>query len=118
MPLGIPIGMIVGNNTKYCKGRKYLKQNKVDNVENKIKEIDKELELIKIRIDEIRVQLSNLFDEQKTNNDNIYLLESKIKSLKDFRNSVIDKYLSNNQEFEDFVEKESTLNKQKKLNKN
>lgn len=116
--VGLPLLIVASDIHNYRWNKKYLKQNKIEDVKNDIAENNKALELNKIALDKIETELFNLLNQQNLNNDSIYLLENRIKLLKGFRNEIINEYLSNNQEFEKVVEEKYNNNKKKILNKN
>lgn len=116
-PIIITMGIMFGNITPYYSSKKYLKQNKIEDVENELNENSKKIKINRKYIEELNEELNNLLTIKGELLSNIDLLENEINNITTIRTNIINEYLNNNLEFDNLFETEYNSTKQKKLNK-
>lgn len=104
-----------GDINNYRLAKRYLKNHKLEEVENEVSENNKKLNLQEKQLNNIERELSDSFNKQDEILNNIDLLESEVKILEDIRSSVINEYIKDNQELDVLINKEYEKENQKQL---
>lgn len=113
--LCIPGCIFAGDVNNYKLHKKYLKEHKLENVEKELAENSKELEFSKKHMDKLNIELNNFLNTQEDILNNINLLESEIKNIKNIRATVIEEYIKDNQELDILINNEYEKENQKQL---
>lgn len=103
---GILYCVFCGDVDGYRSKRKYLKKNKIKDVEKEIDENNKYLKSYDKEMNDIEIELSNLLIKQEEIKNKINLTETEIEKLEDIRNTVINNYINDNQELDNIINNE------------
>lgn len=113
--VGIPGAILCGESNDYYSARKYLKTHKLEEIEKEIEENQKNYSLNNEKINMIESELTKINIELNKVVSEINLAEEEIKQLNTLRASIINRYLNNNQEFDNLINTKYKIYKLKKL---
>ena len=114
---GIPGAILFGESNDYYSARKHLKTHKLEEIEKEIEENQKSYSLNNDKINMIESELTKINIELNKVVSEVNLVEEEIKQLNTLRASIINRYLNNNQEFDNLVNTKYKIHKLKKLEK-
>lgn len=101
----IPSALLCGENNNYYSNKKYLKTHRLEDIEEEIKENEKDLSLNKKKKNEIDDELIELLNNKKELKNQIQLFSIEIENIKNIRKDIIDDYLKDNKKLDRLLNK-------------
>lgn len=101
----IPVSFLFGDVNDYSGAKKFLKNNKLEDIEKELKENQKQLNLNKEKQNNIENELNDLKNNENLLRESIQSLRAEIEKINNIRTDIINNYISDNRELDQLLNK-------------